>query len=119
MSNLLDKAVEDAIRNLNAAGCKYAILKADGTTIDGGLDVKPAKPPKKERTRTVRHDFRATGYMAKIHESVVGEVVRLEKNDYPVEAFRSTVSAYLVNHFGRGNSMTTVADGQVEFLRLK
>lgn len=119
VSTLLDKAIQDALRNLNAAGCKYVIQKADGTVINGGLEIAPVKAARKKEQRP-RTNFAQSGYMEVLKAAKVGEVLELPYGDFVPEDYRSTISASASRHFGNGNAMTTVNHEKrcVELLRL-
>jgi hypothetical protein len=110
------EAIKKAIRMLDAVKAQYKIISEDGQEF-GKLEVAAAKPK-----RSLRHRFFAqTGYLEKITNMAVGDVVFLSPpTDATCEQMRSAVCGSLNRKYGGGSCMTTInkSQNQIEVLRM-
>lgn len=115
-TTIIDKAINMAVQNLNAAGCRYFIIKPDGTELGDRTLLEPEKGRRKYGPRV--HNFKATGYMERIDKMAVGSVEVFEAPEGATpEAYRKVIAARGFAKFGRGNFMTTITEGRIEAMR--
>lgn len=115
MQSIIEKAIEMAVRNLSAAGCRYYIVRPDGTAL-GEADL--LQPPAQPRSHKKVYKFAQTGYVEQIKSMHVGDVRCFTPPDgAPAEAFQKVLAAKAGNVFGKGNFITTIAGDHVEVLR--
>lgn len=113
MSAIIDKVIQEAIRNLKSCGCQFAVITPSGDRL-GDLEVKPVKIRK--GTRPV-NDWKSSGYIQVIEKMKPGdvEVLRIPGGD---RRFQSAVCATAVRFFGKGNYQTVINGDHVEIMRL-
>lgn len=111
--SIIDKTIDQAVRNLTASGCKFAIITPDGRQLGELILEAPKKPVRKHV-----NDFASTGYTATIKAMQVGEVAVFESDRFNPAAYRGAISACACSYFGPGNATSTIRDGKIELLRL-
>lgn len=110
--SIKDKTLQQAIKLLNALGCSYKIISAEGAEF-GTLEVV------KQQARTVRSRvFANTGYIQKIKAMSVGEVLTFTPPEgSTAEEMRSAVCGTAHRLLGSGNYVTSVDATTVQILR--
>src|SRR5690242_13202934 len=99
MQTIIEKAIEKAVRNLAAAGCRYYIVRPDGTALGDESLLQPAKP---ERHHKRIYKFAQTGYVERLEKMQVGEVECFNPPDgAPPEALQKVLSAKAGALFGK------------------
>lgn len=111
--SIIDKTIDQAVRNLAAVGCQFAIITPDGRQL-GELALETPKKP----THKHVNDFASTGYIATIKAMQVGEVAVFESERFNAQCFRASIIATASKTFGSGNATSTLRDGKIELLRL-
>lgn len=116
LSQVQQKVIEEAMRKLHAAGCKFAVMLPGGDLL-GELEVVIKKPG------TGRHklnNFKANGYMTRVDKMKVGDVEVFDTSEIPAEYirnYRSAICARAIRMFGNGNANTAVTGFGVELMR--
>lgn len=91
------EALEVAIKILDAQGCKYKVITADGAEF-GVLEVAP------ERKRARRRDLSHFGYPEKVRAMKVGDVIVFKAADEDeMASVASSASSVGIQTFGRGS----------------
>lgn len=108
---IIEKVIDQAVRNLRSAGCQFAVITPDGRTL-GELTVD--HPKKRRRVNS----FVETGYQDRIVEMSVGDVVVFDPEGRDIEAFRKVIIAHAGYCFGNGNATSHVNGDKIELLRL-
>lgn len=114
---VVQKTIDTAIRNLEAAGCEFRVIDQAGNSY-GTLEIAEKKKKKQNPDRpygALREyydqfiDYRAP----------VGTVIQIPAHQkYKPEEIRSGVCAKLSTHWGKGTYTTAVSkQGAVEILR--
>lgn len=119
--DIIEIAIERAVKFLDAAGVQYAIKMPDGT-MKGELKFEP---PKKMR---VHKGDLPWGDLSKqldvyIKPLKVGEVVRIEnmideKKGFTIRRIQGVASSRAILHFGKGNTITHRNGDVLEVLRV-
>ncbi len=111
-----EKALQQALRTLEALGCQYKVITAEGEE-HGALQVQRQKPA---RTRTLRHPpgtFK--NYLAPHMEPMkVGDVAVIPSGEFAPTELQGAVTSLACNRWGKGSYMTTVKGSTVELLRI-
>jgi len=111
------KAINQALRILNAVGAKYKIIMPDATEY-GELII--AKPEVKKYRRTLRHP-RGTfsAFLAPLFENMkIGDVKQIPFGEFKPEHLRSAATAYANHLWGPGSHTSTVTKHHVELMRI-
>ena len=111
MPAIQQRVINDAVRNLKAAGCQYAIILPSGEQIGELKVVVPAK-----RTR-VNH-FTQTGYLARVDAMKVGDVEVFDAAGMDIQNYRSAISARGIRTFGKGSINTCIEGTNIQIMRL-
>lgn len=115
MSTIIDKAINMAVQNLNAAGCRYFIIKPDGTELGDKTLLEPVKP---KRHHQKVYKFAHLGYKATLEGMKAGDVKTFTPPEgVPVESYRKVITATASKVFGSGNYLTAIKDDTVEVMR--
>jgi len=115
---LNDKVIEIALRNLRVTGCKYIVIKPDGSqVVEGELALAAVKGTRKGYKKV--HDFRLTGYRDIVAAMEPGDKYRFECNgQYPPTSFQKVISARASHCFGSGNFHTMQSGDGIDLIRL-
>lgn len=115
MTTIIEKAINMAVQNLNAAGCRYFIIKPDGTELG---DRTLLAPPEPKRHHKKVYKFAHLGYKATLEGMKAGDVKTFTPPEgVPVESYRKVITATASKVFGSGNYLTAIKDGTVEVMR--
>lgn len=112
---IIEKVIDQAVRNLRSAGCQFAVITPDGRKL-GELTVD--QPKKKRGAHRRVNDFTATGYITKVRGMNVGDVLVFEAGAFNPEAYRKTIIAAALTAFGKGNATSSIQGDKIELLRL-
>jgi hypothetical protein len=113
--NVKTKALEQAIKMLDATGAQYKIISAEGNHYGELVLAEPAKPKSTKRYGM----FTPTCYTEQINAMKVGEVVVIAPPEGATpEELRSVMSGHASKKFGAKNHTTSITEGRVELLRL-
>jgi hypothetical protein len=116
------EALNRALKLLNAAGCSYAVIDAEGHKY-GGLDVVEPKPPRKQR-----HRNHPIGTFIDYHRQFTnalkpGEAVKVPLGPFTspedTNSLRSSISAYFAREIGPGKILTVITSTEIEVLRIE
>lgn len=110
---IIEKVIDQAVRNLRSAGCQFAVITPDGRKL-GELSVD--QPKKVTRKRV--NDFTVSGYMERVDAMQPGDVEIFKVGMYNAEQFRGAISARAFTKFGKGNATSTIVGDEVQLLRL-
>ena len=115
-------AIERALRFLNAAGCKYCILEADGTK-HGTLEIVVSKKRTRRPERFPRGSLRDY-YMPFVKDMKVGSATLVPYGAFGVDeesksALRSAVSSWCSKYWGNKTYITHNNAQGVELLRVE
>ena len=110
---IIEKVIEQAVRNLASAGCKFAVITPDGRKL-GELNVD--QPKKLTRHRV--NDFRVTGYRERVDAMQAGDVEIFKVGTHNAEQYRGAISARATTKFGKGNATSTIVGDEIQLLRL-
>ena len=121
MTNMTD--VENKLMNrivvmLQASGAQYKIIDKDGNEF-GALEVQP----KKKKIFKHKEEGRQIGDLCKyfvpfVSNMQVGDVVVIPPSTFNVETLRGSLCSWAFKTWGKGNSVTHIANGQIEIMRL-
>lgn len=112
---IIEKVIDQAVRNLRSAGCQFAVITPDGRKL-GELAVDQ---PKKYAGRRRIHNFAASGYIQQIEKMSVGDVLEFTAPaDAKPEEFRKAIIATAVKLFGNGNATSHITGDKIELMRL-
>lgn len=110
---IIEKVIDQAVRNLQSAGCKFAVITPDGRKL-GELHVDQPKKHKRHRM----HNFTVTGYGPKVKAMKVGDVLVFDVGEFNAEAYRKTIIAAALQTFGKGNATSSIQGDTIELMRL-
>lgn len=115
-------AVERALRFLNAAGCKYCILEADGTK-HGTLEVAEDNGPKRKSSRFPRGALLAH-YMPFVKGIGAGDSVVIPYGEFGVDddakaALRGALASWCSAKWGNKTYITHNNSHGIELLRVE
>ena len=111
---IVRRTIAQAIKLLDASGCKYKVIDQDGNEY-GILNV--SEPKKSNKTYKhppgTMHKF----YHPLIKDMKVGDVVCIKNFDFDARDLQGAVSAWASEHWGKGAYKTCVVGPDVEILR--
>ena len=115
-------AIERALRFLNAAGCKYCILEADGTK-HGTLEVAAHKEPTRRSGRFPRGAMIAH-YMPFVKDMKAGDSALVPYGDFGADegsksALRGSLASWCSATWGNKTYITHNNSQGVELLRVE
>ena len=115
-------AIERALRFLNAAGCKYAILEADGTK-HGTLEIAAPKETRRRASRFPRGAMLAH-YMPFVKDLKAGDAALVPYGDFGVDedgksALRGALASWCSATWGNKTYITHNNAQGVELLRVE
>ena len=111
---IVKRTIAQAIKLLDASGCKYKVIDQDGNEY-GVLTV--SEPKKSSRTFKHQPGTMHRFYYPLIKDMKVGDVVVVKNFDYEARALQGAISAWATEHWGKGAYKTCVVGPDVEILR--
>jgi len=111
---IVKRTISQAIKLLDASGCKYKIIDQDGNEY-GSLVVEKQK----KSTKTYKHPPGTMHrfYYPLIKDMKVGDVVAIKNFDFEPRELQGAVSAWASEHWGKGAYKTCTVGQDVEILR--
>jgi hypothetical protein len=111
---IVKRTIAQAIKLLDASGCKYKIIDQDGNEY-GVLAVSEPKKASKSYKHPpgTMHRF----YYPLIKDMKVGDVVVIKNFDFEPRALQGAVTAWASEHWGKGSYKTCMVGPDVEILR--
>lgn len=113
---VITKAIQQAIRILNATDCEFKVIEQNGVEW-GNLEVMPKKKrtinPNREYGELVKHYDQYVDY-----DACVGDVFEIPKGPFMPEEIRRGVCSKLSKTWGNGTYTTAVLDDKVQVLRI-
>lgn len=115
-------AIERALRFLNAAGCKYAILAADGTK-HGTLEIAAPTVIRRRASRFPRGSM-LTHYMPFVKDMKAGDAALVPYGEFGVDddgksALRSSLASWCSATWGNKTYITHNNAQGIELLRVE
>lgn len=110
-----EKALQDALRTLNALGCAYKVITTDGHE-HGDLEVVVPK----QRTRTLKYPVGTYSTYIKPHleHLSVGDVAVIPVGEFDAADLQGAVTSTAHNLWGKRSYKTCVNGKSVELLRI-
>ena len=111
---IVKRTIAQAIKLLDASGCKYKVIDQDGNEY-GVLAVSEPKKASKSYKHPpgTMHRF----YYPLIKDMKVGDVVVIKNFDFEPRALQGAVTAWASEHWGKGSYKTCMVGPDVEILR--
>lgn len=111
---IVKRTIAQAIKLLDASGCKYKVIDQDGNEY-GVLTVSVPK----KTSRTFKHP---PGTMHRFYYPLIkdmqpGDVVAIKNFDFEPRELQGAVSAWASEHWGKGAYKTCINGPDVEILR--
>lgn len=113
LSKIQQKVIEDAMRKLLAANCKFAILLPDGEKL-GDLELAL---PKKHGKGSRINNFIRTGYRERVRAMKVGDVEVFETDGTSIKNYQSAICSCGLRAFGNGHFNTCINGSTIEAMR--
>jgi hypothetical protein len=110
---IIKRTIANAIKLLDAAGCKYKIIDQSGTEYG----ILTAQEKKKSKNYKYPPGTLYKFYHPLIKDMKVGDVVVVKNFDYEARALQGAISAWASEHWGKGAYRTCVVGPDVEILR--
>jgi hypothetical protein len=111
---IVKRTIAQAIKLLDASGCKYKIIDQDGNEYGTLAAVEPKKTSKNYKFPPgTMHRF----YYPLIKDMKVGDVVVIKNFDFEPKALQGAVTAWATEHWGKGSYKTCLVGPDVEILR--
>lgn len=119
MPEIQKKAALRALQLLAAAGCKYKVICPDGEEF-GELEVLQPKQRQRKRNPDLPYGTLSTHVRAYLEKLPPNEVVVIPVGTFDPESLRSTATAWMTTHWGKGAYMTSVSEdrARLEVLRI-
>jgi hypothetical protein len=113
MPEVIKRTILQAIKLLDAAGCKYKIIDSYGNEY-GVLVVAPTKKPINRK-----HAYGAmTNYFTPLIKNLaVGEVICISPGEFTAKDLQGAISGWASANWGNGNYRTCVSNNEVQILR--
>jgi len=111
---IVKRTIAQAIKLLDASGCKYKVIDQDGNEY-GVLTV--SEPKKSSRTFKHKPGTMHRFYYPLIKDMKVGDVVVLKNFDFDASDLQGAITAWASEHWGKGAYKTCVVGPDVEILR--
>jgi hypothetical protein len=112
MNTVKTLAIDQALRLLNASGCKYFVIDESGKTY-GELPVeKKSKKQSRYKPGVMSNYFKPFLVNAKI-----GDVVVIPFNDFDPRALSGAITAYLSGTWGKQSYKSCTTNSSIEILR--
>jgi hypothetical protein len=111
---IVKRTIAQAIKLLDASGCKYKVIDQDGNEY-GVLTVSEPKKASKSYKHPpgTMHRF----YYPLIKDMQPGDVVVIKNFDFEPRALQGAVTAWASEHWGKGSYKTCMVGPDVEILR--
>lgn len=111
---IVKRTIAQAIKLLDASGCKYKVIDQDGNEY-GVLTV--SEPKKSSRTFKHPPGTMHRFYYPLIKDMKVGDVVVIKNFDFEPRALQGAITGWAAEHWGKGSYKTCVVGPDVEILR--
>jgi len=106
-------AINQALKLLNASGCKYKVI--DSTGVEYG-DLETA-PPRKKRRGDLKFGAYSNHYKPYIENLAVGDVAVIPIDKFKYVKLLGSLSAWCSTNWGKGNTKTCKAGNTIQVLR--
>jgi len=111
---IVKRTIAQAIKLLDASGCKYKVIDQDGNEYG----VLAVSEPKKSG-KTFKHP---PGTMHRFYHPLIkdmkpGDVVVIKNFDFEPRALQGAVTAWASEHWGKGSYKTCMVGPDIEILR--
>jgi hypothetical protein len=111
---IVKRTIAQAIKLLDASGCKYKVIDQDGNEY-GVLTV--SEPKKSSRTFKHPPGTMHRFYYPLIKDMKPGDVVVIKNFDFEPKALQGAVTAWASEHWGKGSYKTCMVGPDIEILR--
>jgi len=112
MNTVKALAIDQALRLLNASGCKYFVIDEEGKTYGELPTAKKLKNPRKYKPGLMANYFKPFLIDVKI-----GDVAVIPFNDFDPRALSGAITAYLSGTWGKQSYKSCTTNSSVEILR--
>lgn len=112
MNTVKTLAIDQALRLLNASGCKYFVIDEEGKTYGELPIAKKLKNPRKYKPGLMANYFKPFLIDVKI-----GDVVVIPYNNFAPRSLFGAVTAYLSSAWGKQSYKSCSTDSSIEILR--
>ena len=112
MNTVKTLAIDQALRLLNASGCKYFVIDEEGKTYGEHPSVTKSKKQRKYKPGLMSNYFKPFLVNAK-----VGDVVVIPYDNFDARALCGAVTAYLSSAWGKQSYKSCSTDSSIEILR--
>ena len=111
---IVKRTIAQAIKLLDASGCKYKVIDQDGNEYGSLAVVEPKKTSKNYKYPPgTMHKF----FYPLIKDMKVGDVVVIKNFDFEPRSLQSAITAWASWHWGNGSYKTCLVGPDVEILR--
>jgi len=111
---IVKRTIAQAIKLLDASGCKYKVIDQDGNEY-GVLAVSEPKKASKSYKHPPGTMYRF--YYPLIKDMQPGDVVVIKNFDFEPRALQGAVTAWASEHWGKGSYKTCMVGPDIEILR--
>ena len=115
MTEIRMTAAKKAVAWLTSAGCKFAVVMPDGTTV-GELQVASAAKQKIKRVKIYNFDGEL-GYVKTMKAMAPGDVQAWKMDEKRLPAFKSCVTSTACRYWGSGTYEMTDTNGAITIMR--
>lgn len=112
MNTVKALAIDQALRLLNASGCKYFVIDEEGKTYGEIPSVTKSKKQRKYKPGLMSNYFKPFLVNVKI-----GDVAVIPFNDFDPPTLSGAITAYLSRTWGKQSYKSCTTNSSVEILR--
>ena len=112
MNTVKALAIDQALKLLNASGCKYFVVDEEGKTY-GEIPVLP----KQKNDRKYKPGEMLNYYKPFVINAKVGDVVVIPYGNFDQRSLSGAVTAYLSNTWGKKSYKSYMTNSAIEILR--
>jgi hypothetical protein len=115
MPAIISKTIDQAIKMLDSAGCKYKIIALDGTQY-GMLEV--VEPKKSGKKFVYPPGTMHKHYRPYVKDLKVGEVGAIPSGEFDLRSLQSAISGWASSNWGNRSYKTCISNNEVQILRI-
>jgi len=112
MNTVKALAIDQALKLLNASGCKYFVIDEEGKTYGELPTTKKPKQPRKYKPGLM-----ANYYKPFLIDVKIGDVAVIPFNDFDPRSLSGAITAYLSDTWGKQSYKSCTTNSSVEILR--